>query len=436
MPNTPLFQRGLDQLKAGNYAEARKLFAENEEQAGTTKQTQAALAQAEAQLAKGDMDGAAELYLKVQQTNPGIPEAYLGLARIGLFTGQVADAKTHAKAANKLAPNVPLTWTLLGLVHEASNEPDQALPLLQKGADLAPSSFLATFNLGRFLASTGKGADALPLLEKAAAAEPNTPDVHTVLGFAYRQAKKYEKAIKAFEKAKDLAPKQVEGYATLADILYEVKEFKVARQIVEQGLKACGDSPILLEKGLACCLMLDDVETAIYYVERELKVAPDHEQGWLNLAQLYLLNKDLTRSELTAKKLLEKNPKQWEAWLHLADLNDGIQKDAEAEKAYRKAVEFAPKGEWKAAGNFGAFLVQAKDAKKAAEAKKLLEQAASVAPEGELRPVYNLALAHALLKEDAKALELAKRLLKELPEGHPLLAEAKKLESNLKERKQ
>ncbi len=435
MPNTPLFQRGLDQLKAGNYAEARKLFAENEEQAGTTKQTQERLAQAEALLAKGDMDGAAGLFTQVQDSNPGLPDAYLGLARIGLFTGQVADAKTHATAANKLAPNIPLTWTLLGLVHEASNQPAEALPLLQKGAELGAQSFLCNFNLGRFLASVGKGDEALPFLQKAAGLEPNTPDVHTVLGFAYRQGRQYEKAIKAFEKAKDLAPKSVEAYATLADVLYEVKEFKVARQIVEQGLKACGDNPILLEKGLACCLMLDDVETAIYYVERELKVAPDHEQGWLNLAQLYLLNKDVTRSELTAKKLLEKNPKQWEAWLHLADLNDGLSKDDEAEKAYRKAVELSPKGEWKAAGNFGAFLVQTSDPKKHAEGKKILEQAASAAPKGELRPVYNLALAHVRLKEDKKALELVASLKQQLPEDHPLFTEVKKLESNLKEKK-
>jgi tetratricopeptide (TPR) repeat protein len=424
------FQRGVEQLKAGNYAEARKLFAESEAAAGTVEKTKADLAQAEAKLAAGDVGGAAALYEAVLDRNPGLPEVYLGLARIGLFTGKAEDARTHARAATQLAPTLPLAWTLFGLAHEAAGDLEVGLTHLRKGAELGPDSFLCQFNLGRALTSVGRGADALPALARAAELDPRSPDVQSVLGFAYRQVKQYENAIKAFERAKDLAPKSLDAYATLADVLFEVQEFKAARIILDQGLKACGDHPALLEKALSCSLMLGDANSGIDYVERELKLVPDHEQGWLNLAGLYLLTKDFTRSEAVAKTLLQKNPKRWEAWLHLGDLYDAVPNEAEAEKAYRKALELAP-GEWKAYANFGSLLVQSTDAKKYPEAKKLLEQAVSLAPPGELRPLYNLALAHVRLGDKARAKALAKEIQGKAPPDSVMHAEARKLEVNL-----
>ncbi|HYH94829.1 tetratricopeptide repeat protein [Hyalangium sp.] len=46
----------------------------------------------------------------------------------------------------------------------------------------------------------------------------------------------YENSLRAFEKAKDLNPKNVDAWATLADVLLEVKEFQAARDILDQVL--------------------------------------------------------------------------------------------------------------------------------------------------------------------------------------------------------
>ena len=60
MAQTELFRQGLTELKAGRFAEARKLFVENEEKTGTTAQSKDLLKQAEAALTAGNLDLAAQ----------------------------------------------------------------------------------------------------------------------------------------------------------------------------------------------------------------------------------------------------------------------------------------------------------------------------------------------------------------------------------------
>ena len=89
MAQTELFRQGLAELKAGRFAEARKLFNENEEKTGTAKETRELLKTAEANLAAGKLDVGAQQLQAVLERNPGLPEVYVGLARVALFTGQL-----------------------------------------------------------------------------------------------------------------------------------------------------------------------------------------------------------------------------------------------------------------------------------------------------------------------------------------------------------
>jgi tetratricopeptide (TPR) repeat protein len=432
MVQSELYRRGYEQLKAGNYEEARRLFRENEEKSGTAAETKALLRQAETLLAQGDVNGAASLYEKVMERNPGLPEAYLGLTRISLFTGQREAARVHATAATRLGPDQGLAWALLGMVHEAEGDIPTALQHLKKAAEVSPSVFLCQLNYGRVLAASGRPAEGIAPLKRATELEPKNPDGFYTLGIVFKQARQYENSIRAFETAKDLAPKSVDAWATLADVLFEVKEFQAARDILDRGLAACGDEPALLEKALATAMMLSDAEGAIGYVQRELKVVPNHEQGWLNLAHLLLLTKDFDKSEEAARELLKRNPKNWEAWFHLGNLYEAVPAEQKAEEAYRKAIELAP-DQWKPLANLAGLFIQMDSRAKNAEAIPLLEQAQMLAPKGEFRVQYNLALAYTKLGKRDRALEIARKIQRDAPASDPMVTEARRLESNLLE---
>jgi tetratricopeptide (TPR) repeat protein len=433
MNQSELSRRGLEQLKAGNYEEAKRLFREHEEKSGTAAETRSSLKQAETLLSRGDVNGSAKLFDQILDRNPTLPEVYLGLARISLATSQLDAARTHATAATKLAPETGLGWTLLGLVHEASNDLATALQHVRKGAELAPSVYLCQFNHGRVLAAAGKPAEGVGPLKRATELEPSNADGFYTLGLANKQAGQNENAIKAFEKAAALAPKSVDAWATLADVLFSLKQFKAAREALDKGLANCGDHPALLEKATATAMMLSDTAGAIAYVERELKAVPNHEQALINLANLRALNKEFDKSEQAAQELLKRNPRNWEAYFHLGNLYElSPATEMKAEEAYRKAIELNP-DHWKPLANLGALLVEMKNAAKNSEAVPVLEQAQMLAPKGEYLVQHNLALAYVKLGKRERALELARKILREAPADTPIVKEAKKLESNLLE---
>ncbi|HYI02510.1 tetratricopeptide repeat protein [Hyalangium sp.] len=432
MAQSELYRRGYEQLKAGNYEEAQRLFREHEDASGTAAETKALLLQAEALLTEGDVSGAAALYQQLQERNPSLPEVYLGLTRISLFTRQLEAARVHATAATRLGPEQGLAWALLGMVHEAEGDLATALQHLRKATEVSPSVFLCQLNYGRVLAAAGRPAEGIVPLSRATELEPNNPDAFYTLGIACKQARQYESSLRAFEKARDLNPKNVDAWATLADVLFEVKEFQAARDILDRGLAACGDPPALLEKALAAAMMLSDAEGAIGYVERELKVVPDHEQSWINLAHLQLLTNDFAKSEKAARELLRRNPNSWEAWFHLGNLFEAMTLEKEAEEAYRKAIDLDPDN-WKPLASLAGLLIQTDSRPKNSEAVPLLEQALMLAPKGEWRVHYNLALAYTKLGKQERALELTRKVQREAPAGDPMVAEARKLESNLLE---
>jgi tetratricopeptide (TPR) repeat protein len=432
MAQSELYQCGLEQLRAGHFDEATRCFAMNEQKAGEAARTAALLRQAEALLAKGELEAAAGLFEQVLERNPSLAGAYLGLTRISLAAGELAAARVHATAASSLAPTHGLAWTLLGLVQEASGEADAALGNVKKGAELAPGLFLCQVSSGRMLLAAGQCAEAVEPLFRATRLEPLNFEAHSLLAAGYRASGQRERAIEALESATRLAPERVGGYAALGDALFEGKAYRAARSALDRGLANCGESPVLLEKALACAMMLADWAGAARYVQRELAVVPEHERGWMNLASLQLLTGEADKSEQTAKELLARSPNCWEAWFHLGNLYEAVPLEAMAEEAYRRAVALAP-GQWKPLMNLAGLLVQLTVREKNLEAVGLLEQATTLAPKEEWRVTYNLALARTRLGERGAALALAREVIARWPDNPEALKQARVLEANLLE---
>ena len=427
---THLFLRGTAQLKAGDLEAAKKSFRENEEVAGTTIQTLGLLQQADRAQAAGQLVDATGLYISVLNRNPGLVEAYLGLARITVTTGELAPAKLYATAATRLAPQVGLGWTLLGAVREAQGDRAGAVPLFAKGAMLGPDVYLCQINLGRALLALDRPKEALQPLTAATELEAESADAFGFLGQAQLQADHPLPALRALERAKDLDPTNVARWVALADALFQLREFPTAADLMDYALTPLGELPVLLEK--AAAMMMSDAPRAIAYLERELAVAPDYEAGWMNLANLYLTTDNLDAAEKAAQTVLEKNPKNGEAWFFLGNLYGGTRQEDQAVDAYTQAMA-ASEGDYRPLVNLAMLHLASSSPQRQAEAVKLLERALSLAPQGEWRVHYNLALAYAHVGRSELALELTRGIQREADPGDPMVAEAKRLEANVLE---
>lgn len=390
---------------------------------------------AEDRLRAGDIEGASKRFLAVAGEDRTVVEAYLGLARASLFLGMKDEADAYAKAALHVAPDRPEVRTMLGLIHEARGQTKKALPFLRQGAETGRDLFFTQYNHGRALAAAGQHGEAVPFLERATAIDPESYEAWYALGVARKEAGDVGKALRAFTKAMRVAPDNVDIYATIADVLIATRDPAGAREVLEEGLRRSPENPALLDRASAVALGQGDAKGAAAYVERLLARVPGHVRGWLNLANLCILTKDLEKSERAAKRAIELDPKSWEAYYHLGNLYEaaGPKLEAQAEKAYRRAVELAPSGEHRPLGNLGALLVEMKDRKKNEEAVKVLERAAALAPKGEWRIHYNLALAHAKLGDKRRARDIVKLIRKSAPPGNEAVALAGVLDRNLAE---
>lgn len=428
--STELYLKGTRQLKAGQYEEAKRSFRENEEKSGTSGQTAMLLQQAERALNDGALKDAAAQYASVMMRNPGIADAYVGLARVALFNNQLKAARLHATAATRLAPQHGLAWTLLGLVHEAESDTPGALPLVAKGAVLAPSTALCQLNLGRVLVALDRPAEALAPLNAAAELEPHNADMLALLGHAYRLAGQPLLALRWLERARDLEPKRVARWTTLAEALLQAGQFRAATEMMEVGVQQLGEQAALYEIMVAAALMQGDVAGAIATLERQVQGAPEHQQGWENLLNLRLVKGAHAGALEAGQVLTERFPEQWKGWFLLGTVHDAMANTAEAVAAYRKAISLKS-DDFRPLTNLATLCLESASTAQTAEAMELLQRALPLAPKGEWRVHYNLALAHAQLGQKAPALEFLRKIQKEADPALPVVADAQRLEATL-----
>lgn len=388
------------------------------------------LSQAESQMHAGEIDAAAKLFLQAIKADKNAVQAYVGLARASLFLGMTDEAEAYARAGAKVAPESGEVQTALGLVHEAKGEIEQAIPAYRRGAELAPDTFFVRFNCGRALAAAGRHSEGIPHLDRATELDPASYDAHYALGIAYKEAGLIGEAIEAFSAAMDVSPDNLDIYATLADVLIEERDLEMADKILREGLRRSDNHPALLERAASLAMATGNLQMAVDCLELQVKKLPDYSRAWLNLAHVYLLVKQLERSEEAGKRAQELDPKSWEPPYHLGNLYEALRLHDQAEKAYRRAVALAP-NEYRPLGNLAGLLIQLDDAERNAEAAPLLERAIQLAPDGEWRLHYNLALAHVKLGETSKALDLLDLILQTAPPENEAVELARVLQSNL-----
>lgn len=124
------------------------------------------VARAKDSLAAGDPGGAAQDFAQALQLNPESPEAYAGLARVYIDSGNMEGAaEILANAPDSIANHVEITAAKATLsLTETAPEPDEAAELLTKlnaNVDANPDDLDARLELAKALAASGRNAEAV-----------------------------------------------------------------------------------------------------------------------------------------------------------------------------------------------------------------------------------------------------------------------------------
>ncbi len=142
--------------------------------------------------------------------------AYLAFARCNNVVFRWAtgpkDTLKHAlemaRKAVALDPRDGETYRILGRVHQARRQFDQAIVAMEKATALSPNNTPALTNLAHLLAFAGRAEDAVKYAERAMRLDPLGPRSHLLsAGAAYYMAKRFDKAAAAFKRARQLDPR-------------------------------------------------------------------------------------------------------------------------------------------------------------------------------------------------------------------------------------
>ena len=151
-----------------------------------------------------DRPAAVEQFRAAVRADPKLPDVHFGLGYLLWAQLKFDEAAKELEAELANNPNHPLALTHLADCHIQMNNPQAALPLLEKAIGLDPKIELAHLDLGVLYANAGRKDDALLELKKAEQLDPSDQNVHWRLGRFYKSIGKKAEAEVEFQKTRNL----------------------------------------------------------------------------------------------------------------------------------------------------------------------------------------------------------------------------------------
>ena len=223
---------------------------------------------------RGYLEAATEAFEHVIRSKPDNAEAYYNLGTLYLTRHLLADARNNLQQALKLRPEYAEAWNNLGMVSAEQGNESEAIEDFQKCLQFRPTYITALINYGNLLRRKGDFDGARKLLLRALEVNPDDPDATYSLGMLYARQNELQQASEYLEKAVRLRPDNADALNNLGVLLVRMQKYPAAK-----------------EKFELC-----------------IAVAPAFDQGYLNLARLYLLENEKEKAREVLKTLLRLHP--------------------------------------------------------------------------------------------------------------------------------
>jgi tetratricopeptide (TPR) repeat protein len=262
-------------------------------------------------------------------------------ALVGLVDeGKLSTAEAAARSALSVEPQAGILWKILSVA--LLRQGKDALPALQRAAELLPRDAEALHNLGAALYDRGQWKAALDYLRQALAVKPDHLNALVDAANALRELRQAREAVPLYQRALSLSPRLVEAQNNLGNALLELGEHAEAVNCYQRALDLKpGDVQIVCN--LANALrQLGRLDEAADLTQQAVALGPAlgiaHNARGLALVALG------RRAEAVAsyRQALQLNPEYVEALNNLGDVLRDLGERRSAVPLYRQAVELQP----------------------------------------------------------------------------------------------
>lgn len=190
---------------------------------------------------------------------PGLERAHLALWQALRGQRRWHDAVTVMQATVASRPGTPALLCDLGSTLAEAGDTETALALHRQAAMMEPLNFLIHMGHANSLNAAGKIPDAVPVLRRVLELAPTYIPAWLTLGWSLRGIGRFEEARACFDRALEIDPNQPEAHWNLS-LLGPALEIDPAREITLRGLMQRNEMDLFqrVSAGFALGKMLDD----------------------------------------------------------------------------------------------------------------------------------------------------------------------------------
>ncbi len=264
-------------------------------------------------LGKGDQAGARAAFARALELRADFLPAAVNLARLDLAAQKPRDAYSYFEKIIKAYPAQFDAYLLLAELQTAGGEaPETVRATLERAQKANPNANAPKLALARFHLSQREVSQALQLARSVTSISPEDPVAHGVLAQALFASGDTQQALVAFNRVVELQPKAVQPLTALADFQYANK----------------------------------DVATAEQTLRRALKLEPDAFEAQKRLFSLLGAQGKIDAALGVVREMQQQRPHDGRGFAFEGDLEASRNRWNDAVRAYRKAFELAPLGEF------------------------------------------------------------------------------------------
>ena len=255
--------------------------------------------------------------------------------------GNNAAAEAHFAEAVRIRPRYPEALVNLGLCREQEGNPDEAIELLQRAAEISGSA-VAHYNLASLLSQRGDLAGAESHYQSALKAKPEFAEAWYNLGLLKAKEGKADEAEQCYTTALRFNPRLAEAQSALGGTLVAQKRFDAAIEHFQAALQ-CAPASADAQFNLAATLNAKgDFDGAAAHYAEACRLRPEDVEARQKLAVALLSGGKLADAAAQFQEVLRLRPNAGtEHYLALA-----LDAQGQVEAAlphYREAVRLDPK---------------------------------------------------------------------------------------------
>ncbi len=262
---------------------------------------------------------------------------------VALFAGgRLTEATALARALTKQFPNSGIGWKALGTAYEKLGRIADALPAMQKAAELSPGDTEVLYNLGAIFQGLGRLQEAEDSYRRALRGDNSHVSAHCNLGIILEQKGMLAEAAASYRRALQINPGFAKAHSNLGSIFQKLGRLLEAEASYRQALQI---NPAYAEAHSNLGFTLRDLGRALEAeasCRRAIQLKPNFPEAYNNLG---ITLQDLCRlgeAEASIRHALRLKPDYAKAHSNLGALLNELGNLTEAEVSLRRSLQINP----------------------------------------------------------------------------------------------